>query len=69
MAEKQSAVLFDGWPEQLRPTARSGGRPRLGTAERGHVELRALSLDDLLPADHRARQVWSFAEGLDLTAL
>ncbi|HEV7369963.1 transposase, partial [Arenibaculum sp.] len=46
-----------------------GGRPRLRRAERGQVELRALSLDDLLPAEHRARQVWAFVEGLDLAPL
>ena len=38
-------------------------------AERRQVSLRPLSLEDLLPADHRARFVWSFAERLDLSAL
>ena len=33
------------------------------------MELRALSLEDLLPAEHRARLVWAFAERLDLSAL
>jgi hypothetical protein len=33
------------------------------------VRLRAASLDELLPADHRARLVWAFVEGLDLSAL
>jgi hypothetical protein len=28
-----------------------------------------VSLDGLLPDDHRVRLVWSFVEGLDLTAL
>src|SRR4051794_18092122 len=45
------------------------GAPRLRKAERGQVSLRPLSLEDLLPPDHRARFVWSFAEGLDLSAL
>jgi transposase len=33
------------------------------------VSLRPVSLEDLLPADHRARFVWAFAERLDLSAL
>ena len=60
--------LFEALPE--RPAAaRRGGRPRLRRAERGQVELRALSLDDLVPAEHRVRLVWAFAEGLDLAPL
>jgi transposase len=43
--------------------------PRLRKAERRQVSLRSVSLEDLLPADHRARFVWSFAERLDLSAL
>lgn len=61
--------LFDDLPEQPVPTTGGGGRPRLRTAERGQVELRAVSLDDLVPADHRVRLVWRFVEGLDLSAL
>ena len=45
------------------------GAPRLRKAERRQVSLRPVSLEDLLPADHRARFVWSFAERLDLSAL
>jgi transposase len=48
------------------------GKPwglRLETAERGQIEFRQGSLDDLLSADHRARQVWDYVEGLDLGAL
>jgi transposase len=51
------------------PTARPLGAPRLRKAERRQVSLRPLSLEDLLPADHRARFVWSFAGRLDLSAL
>jgi len=42
---------------------------RLVTAERGQIEFQQVCLDDLLVADHRARQVWSYVEGLDLSAL
>jgi transposase len=48
------------------------GKPaglRLETAERGQIEFQQGSLDDLLSADHRARQVWDYVEGLDLGRL
>jgi len=50
--------------EELAP-----GRPRLQRPNRGQVELRSVDLDGLLPADHRARLVWAFVEGLDLAPL
>jgi transposase len=45
------------------------GLLRLETAERGQIEFQQGSLDDLLSADHRARQVWDYVEGLDLGVL
>ena len=42
---------------------------RLRTAERRQVALRPVSLDELVPDDHRVRVVWRFVEGLDLSAL
>jgi transposase len=60
---------FDDLAEQAVPEREGGGRPRLRTAERGQVALRAVSLDDLVAADHRVRLVWRFVEGLDLTPL
>jgi transposase len=68
MAAGSEAGLFGVMPEQ-RSAARLGGAPRLRKAERRQVGLRPISLEDLLPADHRARFVWSFAERLDLSAL
>jgi transposase len=55
-------------PELVSPE-RGGGRgaARLRMAERRQVELRAISLEDLVPADHRVRLVWRFVEGLDLS--
>ena len=60
--------LFGTLPEQM-AAARPVGVPRLRQAERRQVSLRPISLEDLLPLDHRARFVWAFAERLDLTAL
>jgi transposase len=50
--------------EELAP-----GTPRFQRPNRGQVELRPVDLEGLLPADHRARLVWAFVEGLDLGPL
>lgn len=43
--------------------------PRIERPNRAQLELRCVDLDGLLPADHRARIVWDFVEGLDLSPL
>src|ERR687897_1481794 len=67
-SEGSTSGLFEALPEQG-PAERAMAAPRLRKAERRQVSLRPLSLEDLLPADHRARFVWAFAERLDLSAL
>lgn len=47
---------------------KASGRVRVQRAERHQVELRAGSLDELLPDEHRARVIWEALEGLDLGA-
>lgn len=42
---------------------------RISTAERGQESWDRICLDDLLSGDHRARDVWAYVEGCDLTAL
>src|SRR3954447_9439191 len=68
MATGGEAELFEGLPELVSPE-RGGGRgaARLRMAERRQVELRAISLEDLVPDDHRVPLVWRFVEGLDLS--
>jgi transposase len=39
---------------------------RVSRPQRDQVEMQLLSLDELLPADHRARMVWNFVKSLDL---
>src|SRR2546426_6529734 len=51
------------------PTEKGRSRPRLQRPDREQIELRSVDLDGLLPADHRARLVWAFVEGLDLEPL
>lgn len=43
--------------------------PRVLRPNRDQLELRPTDLESLLPEDHRARAVWEFVEGLDLTPL
>ncbi len=60
--------LFAELPEQRGPE-RQRGAPRLLTAERRQVVLRAVDLDGLVAEDDAVRDVWAFVEGLDLRAL
>ncbi len=61
--------LFNTLPEQMAPERLYQDKPRLRMAERRQVSLRAVTLDDLIPADHRVRLVWRFVEGLNLSPL
>ena len=56
-------------PEAPRPQPDVKAAPRVQQPDRSQVELRPVDLEGLLPADHRARVVWEFVEGLDLTPL
>jgi transposase len=69
MASGEAAGLFAALPAQAAPERVGGGAPRLRQAERGQIEWRPFSLDQLVPEDHRVRLVWQFVTGLDLTLL
>ena len=56
-------------PGAPRPQPDGKREPRLQRPNREQVELRPVDLEGLLPADHRARIVWEFVEGLDLAPL
>lgn len=45
------------------------GTPRVLRPNRAQLELRPTDLESLLPEDHRARAVWDFVEGLELSPL
>jgi len=45
------------------------GAPRVLRPNRTQLEWRPVDLEGVLPADHRARVVWEFVEGLDLGPL
>jgi len=69
MASEERDSLFDELPEAVAPACAGGGRPRLRTAERRQVALRAVCLDELVAPDHRVRLVWAFVARLDLSPL
>ena len=52
-----------------RPVEPECAEPRVQRPNRRQLELRPADLDGLLPAEHRARVVWDFVEGLDLAPL
>jgi transposase len=54
-------------PGEDRPEPKA--EPRVLRANRTQLEFRPVDLEGLLPADHRARVVWEFVEGLDLRPL
>jgi transposase len=61
--------LFDLPPIEVGPREREErGRPRLQRPRREQITLRPSDLESLLPPEHRARLVWAFVEGLDLSA-
>src|SRR6266852_2306368 len=62
--------LFGELPEQAGPKPKAGvGAPRLWEPERETIELRAMSLDSLIGADHPARLIWAYVLRLDLREL
>lgn len=52
-----------------RPSEPEHSVPRVQRPNRTQVELRPVDLEGLLPADHRARVVWAFVEGMNLSRL
>jgi len=64
--------LFWDLPEQARRRqgdAAAQGAPRLREPQRDQIELRAVDIDSLIGEEHRARVVWEYVEGLDLSEL
>jgi transposase len=67
MAEQN---LFGELPEQIGAKREAGvGAPRLWEPERDAIELRVMSLDSLIGADHPARLIWAYVLRLDLREL
>jgi transposase len=54
-------------PKELHPGPPAP--PRVMSAQRDQIELRAVDLDAMLAADHPARNVWAFVQALELEPL
>jgi transposase len=63
--------LFGELPEQAKPQSKAAplGAPRLREPVRDQIELRSMDIDSLIGRDHRARVVWDYVEGIDLSEL
>ena len=61
--------LFDDLPVAEVVAREWSGSPRLREPVRDQVELRAVDLEALLPAEHSARVIWAYVQRLDLSAL
>src|SRR5882724_3096861 len=67
MAEQN---LFGELPQQAAVKQEAGlGAPRMWEPERDTIELRAMSLDSLIGADHPARLIWAYVLRLELREL
>lgn len=62
-------TLFEDLPEAEGRPREWAGAPRLREPVRDQVELRAVDLDALLPAEHPARVIWGYVQQLDLHEL
>ena len=47
---------------------KSTGKPRVRTAQRNQLEMRAFDLDSLLAQGHPARMIWAFLDRMNLSA-
>ncbi len=68
----QQSPLFPSLSEKSSVTPQTPTQdhtPRVLVAERNQIELRAVDLEATLGPDHGARDVWTFVESLDLSAL
>ncbi len=66
------APLFDKSefvPEPAAVEPMQKGNPRLRLAVRDQIVMHWEAVDDLIPEDHRARIVWAYVEGVDLSPL
>lgn len=63
--------LFGELPEHRKPQTEAGpaGAPRLREPVRDQMALRAVDIDSLIGKEHRARVIWDYVQGLDLSEL
>jgi len=68
----EQTSLFPSLPESSAACCQTPGptaAPRVLTAERDQIALRAVDLESTVGPEHAVRNVWAFVERLDLSAL
>lgn len=65
---EETPLMSTAPKQQAGGRAAAGGRVRLRQPQRGQVELLPCSLEELLPQEHRARELWAVVEKLELEA-
>jgi transposase len=69
-APSPQGTLFDcPEPAPAQAAGPAGGPPRVLQAQRDQLLLLPVNLEELIPADHRARVIWDYVQGLDLEPL
>lgn len=66
MSEQLTLFNIHSTSENDKSSKCYGGTPRLKVSSRHQVEIMMTSLDDLLPKEHLARDVWLYVQGLNL---
>jgi transposase len=61
--------LFGELPQQQAPRRDVAGEPRLREPQRDQIEWRSMDIDSLIGADHPARTIWAYVQGLELREL
>jgi len=69
MNEQKSLFLIPDGPEIDNYEKKYKGKPRTIKPQRDQVEMMMFSIDQLIPASHKARLVWKYVEKLDLSKL
>lgn len=69
MNEQKNLFLLPDRPKIDNNEKKYKGKPRTIKPQRDQFEMMMFSIDQLIPADHKARLVWKYVEKLDLSKL
>src|SRR5436309_341618 len=69
MNEQKTLFLISDITKTDNHEKKHKGKPRTIKPQRNQVEMMMFSIDQLIPADHKARLVWKYVEKLDLSKL